>query len=165
MTPAISLDELLAWSQESSRFWKEHFDANPVLLELPCSIDNSGTVLGLVRHIWVADLRWAQRIGGLPLQSREELPTGPLEALYGLHRQAAAIFKALLDHPEQDWETILTLDYDWLPPQARAASRRKLLLHALLHSQRHWAQMATLLRTAGYPSDFKGDMIFSAVLG
>jgi uncharacterized damage-inducible protein DinB len=164
MTSAIGLDELLAWSQECSGFWKGHFDANPALLELPCSIDGAGTVQGLVRHIWVADLRWAQRIGGLPLQAREDLPAGPLEALFGLHQQAAVVFKRLLDDPAQDWETVLALDYAWLPPQLRSASRRKLMAHALLHSQRHWAQLATLLRAAGFPTGFRGDMIFSAAL-
>jgi len=69
-----------------------------------------------------------------------------------------------LDDPAQDWETVLALDYAWLPPQLRSASRRKLMAHALLHSQRHWAQLATLLRAAGFPTGFRGDMIFSAAL-
>jgi len=164
MTAAISLAELLAWSQESSAFWKAHFDLNPALLELPCGIDNAPTVQELVRHIWVADLRWAQRVGGLPLVAREDLPKGPLDALYGLHLEAVEIFKSLLDDPATDWDSELTLDYDWLPPHLRNASRRKLAGHAFLHSQRHWAQLATLVREAGFPSGFQGDLIFSSAL-
>jgi len=38
MTPAVTMEELLAWDQESSTFWKAHLDANPALLELPCGI-------------------------------------------------------------------------------------------------------------------------------
>ena len=40
-------------------------------------------------------------------------------------------------------------------------SRRKVLAHALFHSQRHWAQLATLVRAAGFPSGFRGDLLFS----
>jgi len=32
MTPAITLEELLAWNQESADFWKAHLDSNPALL-------------------------------------------------------------------------------------------------------------------------------------
>ena len=59
MTPAITLDELLAWSHESAAFWKVRFDANPALLALPCGIDSAPNVQEFVRHIWMAELRWA----------------------------------------------------------------------------------------------------------
>ncbi len=58
----------------------------------------------------------------------------------------------------------MTLDFHWLPPQARTSSRRKVMAHALFHSQRHWAQLATLVRAAGFPSGFKGDLLFSSAL-
>jgi hypothetical protein len=53
---------------------------------------------------------------------------------------------------------------DWVPPAARTFSRRKGSVHALFHSQRHWAQLATLVRNAGFPSGFKGDLLFSPAL-
>lgn len=164
MTAAITLEELLDWSQESAAFWKGHFDANPALLELPCGIDNAPNVQELVRHIWVADLRWAQRVAGLPLAAREDFPKGPLDALFGLHLEAARIFRGLLEDPATDWDGTLSLDYDWLPPQVRTSSRRKMAAHNFLHSQRHWAQLATLLRVAGFPTGFQGDLIFSLAL-
>jgi uncharacterized damage-inducible protein DinB len=36
--------------------------------------------------------------------------------------------------------------------------------HALFHGQRHWAQLATLVRVAGFPSGFKGDLLLSRAL-
>jgi len=51
-----------------------------------------------------------------------------------------------------------------LPPDARSFSRRKLAAQALFHSQRHWAQLATLVRAAGFPSGFKGDILLSSAL-
>jgi len=164
MTPAITLEELLAWNRESSSFWKAHLEANPALLELPCGIGGAANVQEFVRHIWGVELRWGQRIIGLPVSPNEEMPNGPLYVLYGLHQQAVQLYRDLLDHPAHPWDEPVTLDFPWLPPQARTVSRRKLLAHALFHSQRHWAQLATLVRAAGFPSGFKGDLIFSQSL-
>ena len=164
MTPAITLQELLVWNQESSGFWYAHLQANPALLELPCDIGGTSNVQEFVRHIWAVELRWSQRIAGLPEMPREDVPAGPLDALFGLHLQAVQVFRTLLDDPAQDWEAIKTLDYDWLPVHARKASRRKLTAHALFHSQRHWAQLAPLVREAGFPSKFQGDVLFSSAL-
>jgi uncharacterized damage-inducible protein DinB len=164
MTLAITHEELLSWNQEAAAFWKSQLEANPALLDLPCGIAGADNVQQFVRHIWGVELRWSQRIARLPETPREDVPTGPLSALFALHEQAVHIWRSLLDSPAEDWEDTLTMNYDWLPSQARTASRRKLMAHALFHSQRHWAQLATLVRHAGFPSGFKGDLIFSAAL-
>jgi uncharacterized damage-inducible protein DinB len=158
------MQELLVWSEEASAFWKQHLDANPALLELPCGIGGAATVNDLVRHIWGADLRWAQRLAAEPELPREAIPIGPLDAVYALHTQAVQIFRRLIDDPAEDWNATYTLNANWIPPDKRAMSRRKVLGHALLHSQRHWAQLATLVRTAGFPSEFRGDLLFTAGL-
>jgi uncharacterized damage-inducible protein DinB len=164
MTPAITLDELLAWSDEASKFWNAHLNANPALLELPCDIGATGNVQGFVRHIWGVELRWGQRIAGLPQLAKEDTPTGPLAALFDLHIKAVEVFRALLDNPSLKWDETMTLDFPWLPPDNRSFSKRKVAAHALFHSQRHGAQLATLVRSAGFPSGFKGDMLISSAL-
>ena len=58
MTPAITLEELLVWNQETSGFWKAHLEANPALLELPCGIGGTANVQELVAHVWGVELRW-----------------------------------------------------------------------------------------------------------
>jgi uncharacterized damage-inducible protein DinB len=162
MSLAISIEELLAWNDEASAFWKAHFEANPALLSLPCDIGGTTTVQEFVRHIWGVELRWAQRIAGQPPIPREEMPAGPLDALFEMHTSANSIVRKLLDDPAQDWNAIVALDHPWLPQDRRKASRRKLMAHMLFHSQRHWAQLATLVRAAGFPSGFYGDILFSA---
>ncbi len=161
---AITMEELLGWNEESAQFWKRLFDANPALLRLPCGIDNAPEVQELVRHNWMAELRWAQCVAGLPIVPRAELPTGPIDALFGLHLEAVRIFRALLDDPAWNWNETIALEYEWLPAPLRTASRRKIAAHALFHTQRHWAQLATLARAAGFPSGFEGDVIFSPAL-
>ena len=164
MSVGITLQELLAWNRESSRFWKDHLDANPHLLALSCDIGGTANVQEFVRHIWSAELRWGQRLAGLPVTAKEDFPSGPLDVLFELHNQADAIFRDLLAAPDESWEQTYVLDLNWVPPEQRAMSRRKVALHALFHSQRHWAQLATLVRLAGFPSGFKGDLLFSPVL-
>jgi uncharacterized damage-inducible protein DinB len=164
MTPAITLEELLAWNQESSNFWKAHLEANPALLELPCDIGGTANVLEFAGHIWGVELVWGQRIAGLPQLTREDVHVLSLDALFELHVKAVQVFRTLLDDPALNWDKTMTLDYNWLPPQARTFSRRKVAAHALFHSQRHWAQLATLVRAAGFPSGFKGDLLLSSAL-
>jgi len=164
MSIGITLEELLAWNEQSAFHWKAHLEAHPELLEVPCDIGGAGTLQGLVRHIWGAELRWGQRLAGLPLVGREKLPIGPLDSLFDLHGQATAIFRNLLVAPEQTWSEPFILDFDWVPPEERSVSRRKIAAHALFHSQRHWAQLATLARSAGFPTTFRGDLLFSPAL-
>ena len=110
MTPAITLEELLAWNDEASNFWKAHLEANPALLELPCGIGGTANVQEFVRHIWGVELRWSQRIAGLPVLAREEVPSGPLDALFDLHTEAVQVFRTLLDDPALNWDEKMTLD-------------------------------------------------------
>ncbi|MFY9856153.1 MAG: DinB family protein [Terracidiphilus sp.] len=164
MTPAVTLEELLTWSKEASNFWKAHLDANPELLKLPCGIGGAANVQEFVGHVWGVELRWAQRIAGLPVLKKEDAPAGPLDVLFGMHLKAADIFRAELDDTARNWDETMKLDVPWLPPDAPGFSRRKIAAHALFHSQRHWAQLATLVRAAGFPSGFKGDLLFSSAL-
>jgi uncharacterized damage-inducible protein DinB len=165
MTPAITLAELLAWNDEASNFWKTHLEANPALLALPCDIGGTANVQGFVRHIWGVELRWSQRIAGLPPMDRETAPQGPLEVLFGFHTEAVKNFRALLEDGSQNWEETMTLEFQQISPEKRTVSRRKVAAHALFHSQRHWAQLATLVRAAGFPSGFFGDILLSSSLG
>jgi uncharacterized damage-inducible protein DinB len=164
MTVGISMEELLGWSEESSSFWKSHLEENPTLLELPCGISGAATVQEFVRHIWAVDLRWAQRLAGTSETPRDAVPVGPLDALYDMHKQAMQIFRQMLDNPAENWQGTYTLNVSWIPPAKQSMSRRKVLAHALLHGPRHWAQLATLVRAAGFPSEFRGDFLFSSAL-
>lgn len=164
MNVGISLEELLAWNDEAARYWYEHLDINPAVLELQCDIGGSRSLQEFMRHIWLVELRWAQRLADLSVLSKEDAPTEPLEALFGLHRQAMEIFRNLLAAPQQAWDAEYALDLPSLPQDMRRPTRRKVAAHALFHSQRHYAQLATLVRHAGLPAKFGGDLLFSPVL-
>jgi hypothetical protein len=44
MSVGNTLDELLAWNEQSANYWKTHFDANPALLGLLCDIGGTHNV-------------------------------------------------------------------------------------------------------------------------
>jgi uncharacterized damage-inducible protein DinB len=87
-----------------------------------------------------------------------------LDVLFNMHLEAMKTFRSLLDAPTENWEQTMTFNFAWLQAKNRTLSRRKLMAHALFHGHRHWAQLATLLRTAGHPTGLVGDLIFSSAL-
>jgi uncharacterized damage-inducible protein DinB len=164
MSVGITLDELLAWNEEVSDWWKAHLDANPHLLELPCDIGGTKNVQEFVRHIWGVELRWSQRLAGLPVTAKEEMPTGPLDQIFALHTRAMSIFRELQAADDARWSESYTFDLPIITPEKQTMSRRKIALHALIHGHRHWAQLATLVRAAGFNSGFGGDLLFSGAI-
>jgi len=61
---AIKLEELLVDNEVSTRKWQAWFANNPAALDVPCAIYNSGTVRGLLKHIFAVELRHSQRLLG-----------------------------------------------------------------------------------------------------
>jgi uncharacterized damage-inducible protein DinB len=161
--PAITLEEMLVWNDEASTFWKAHLDANPALLQLPCGIGGNADVQAFVRHIWGAELVWSQIIRGTEITDYDVWPKGPLEALFDLHLSAVRNFRMLLDDPDTNWDE-QGVHYPWRRDEQPKPTPRKALAHVLLHSQRHWAQLSTLVRSAGFPSGFLGDLLPSLAL-
>jgi len=73
MTPAITLEELLTWNKEASNFWKTHLTptgASGIALRHR----RSANVQEFVGHVWGVELRWGQRIAGLPVLKKEDVP-------------------------------------------------------------------------------------------
>jgi hypothetical protein len=161
MPAAVMLQELLAWNEHSARTWKAHLDANPALLALPFDVGGTTDVLNFIRHIWVAELRWAQRLANVPVADSQALPTGPLEALFAVHLQAAQIFRSLFAAPQDTWNDPFEIDIEFVPVEERAVPRHRVAASALLHSQRHWAQLATIIPTDAFPWQYRCDLLFT----
>lgn len=162
MTPALTLEELLQFSDESTRHWLQFLAEHPAVQQLPCGIYNAGTVLSLVRHIVAVELRYSQRLTGLDVIAYEHIPDDSLAALGAMHTEAVERFSTLLHDSTQNWNEVI--EFQTLTAGTLRATRRKVLAHALLHSVRHWAQLSTLARAAGHPPPFAGDLLVSSAL-
>jgi hypothetical protein len=154
MTPAITLEELLAWNDESSAFWNKHLEANPRSWSCPAASAarptyrscpahlGSRTALGPAHRRPARDgpRRDPRRPAGCALRPA---PAEPSEILRGL----LPLLRQRLGRDLSRWTSIGCRPMRELSPGAR------LLGHALFHSQRHWAQLATLVRRPDSPRD------------
>jgi uncharacterized damage-inducible protein DinB len=159
----ITLEELLADNEGGTGKWQTWFAANPAALDVPCAIYNSGTVRGLLKHIFAVELRHSQRLDGEEVTAYEAIPVGSLDDLVAVHSKAIESLRRFLSGADDAaLRQIITLQT--VSAGTLHASRRKLFAHILLHSMRHWAQLSTLLREAGYKTDWPKDFLFSEAI-
>ena len=157
-SPALTATEALEWNDLTAQRWKALLAAHPQALELPCDIYGVLNVRGLLRHIFAVETRYAQRLSGEPVTPYEEIPDGSADLLFDLHDTAAAKYRRLIADSSIDWSE--KLEFTTISAGKRTASRRKILFHGLLHSIRHYAQLATLVRKHGIKPDWPMDLIF-----
>lgn len=153
--PSLTAEEAIRWNEATTNVWRKVFEEHPELLKQPCDIAKASVVGQLMQHIVAAELRYAERLADLPVSDYDSLPYDSAAAIFGVHDRAMAIFCELLTG-DVDWEEpfeFMTRSF------GRARSNRKtVFFHALFHGQRHYAQLATLVRKydvkPSYPTDF-----------
>jgi uncharacterized damage-inducible protein DinB len=159
MALTISVENLVAWNDTNAQRWHEFILATPLVLGLPCDIRNGRTVADTFQHIVAVELRYAQRLAGLPESRYEEIPKNTIDSLHAAHELALGLVRNLLANPAYDWSAELTIDT--ISAGRLRASRETILLHLTLHSMRHYAQLATLLRQLGYKTTWPMDYLFA----
>jgi len=156
----IALKELLADNKAGTEKWKAWFAANPAALDVSCDIYNSGTVRGFLKHIFAVELRHSQRLRNQEVTAYDAISADSSEELFRIHDQAVRNLEQFLstanDATLQEVISLQTVSAGTIQ-----ASRRKLCVHILLHSIRHWAQMTTLLRANRFKTDWPKDFLFS----
>lgn len=162
-TIGITLEELVGDNKASTKKWQTWFAANPAALDVPCDIYNSGTVRGLLKHIWAVELRHSQRLRGEEVIAYDAIPVGSLDDLSAVHAKAMQNLKDFLaEADDAALREVITLQT--VSAGTLHASRRKLFAHILLHSMRHWAQLSTILREAGHKTEWPKDFLFSEAM-
>ena len=158
--PVLTAEDILAWNEKTAQGWRLFLTAHPELLAQPCDIAGTKSVAELLQHIVAAQLRYAERLAGLPISDYAAIPFDSVESIYAVHDRAVTIFQQLL-----------TSDIDWSEPidfVTRTAGtlhsdRKTILFHALLHGIRHYAQLASLARQCGAKPDWPMDYLFMNV--
>ena len=160
----ISFAELLAANEAERRNWRKWFDGQPAsVLAVPLSIASTKDVREFLRHIFAVELRYAERLQGLPVTAYEALPTGSIADLFGVGEKAGTMYREYLSSAsDQDLGTVI--EFPTRTAGILRSSKRKIFLHAMLHGVRHWAQLATALREAGYPTNWPKDFLYSEVM-
>jgi uncharacterized damage-inducible protein DinB len=155
--PALTAEELIAWNDTTANRWHAFFAANPSALEIPCDIHDSATVAHLLQHIVAAQLRHAQRLAGQPIADYDAIPGASPDEFLASHNRTLALLRPLLADPTIDWAE--QFEFTTLTAGRRRSSRRTLLFHAMLHGIRHYAQLATVVRQAGFTPNISGDYL------
>jgi len=147
-TPALTAEELIAWNDATSHQWRTFVTENPTVLAVQCDIYKAETVGQLLQHIVAAELRYAERLAELPVSDYAAIPYATSDDIYATHDRALSILRTLLADPTYDWNA--QLEFNTLTQGRRRSSRRSILFHAMLHGIRHYAQLTTLVRQAGF---------------
>jgi uncharacterized damage-inducible protein DinB len=160
----ISFEELLVANQGQTRKWREWFDHQPAsVLELPLSIALAKNVREFLLHIFAVELRYAERLKGMPITAYESLPTATIADLFSIGDKAAGMYREYFAQmTDKDLATVI--EFPTRTAGVIRASKRKIVVHALLHSVRHWAQLATALREAGHPTNWGKDFLYSEIM-
>ena len=153
----IPAESLLRWNDESARHWREFLLANPTIFDLPCDIGRATTVSTLLRHIVAVELRYAQRLASQPESSYDEVPCDSPEALFATHDRALQLVRSVLADPAYDWSQ--EIEFQTISAGRIRAPRRAIFIHLLMHSIRHYAQLATLARTHGFKPSWFADYL------
>jgi len=139
--------------------WRDWFNQNPQSLDVRIDIATAPDVRTLVLHIVAVELRYSEWLLGEPITPWQSIATASADTLIAASDAAFSKFRKLLDTatPEQ-WDEMMVFPK---PMEGFKASRRKCFVHTIFHSARHWAQLATALRAAGYKQDWQHDFILS----
>lgn len=161
--PVLTCEDLLAYNREEFRRWQRWFQENPAALGVTFEIAGGKTALELLRHITVVDLRYSERLLDQSITAWEAAPMGPAQELFAIGERAFANLETFLKRASHEqWSEVITFPTRSLG--TLKGSRRKIFLHTLLHAMRHWAQMATALRSAGHAQDWQHDFLFTEVM-
>jgi uncharacterized damage-inducible protein DinB len=155
--PVLTAEEILAWNEKTARGWRQLLTTHPELLTQPCDIAGTKNVAELLQHIIAAQLRYAERLAGLPVSDYAVIPFDSVESIYVVHDRAVSIFQQLLAS-DIDWSE--SIDFVTRTAGTLHSDRKTILFHALLHSVRHYAQLASLTRQCGVKADWPMDYLF-----
>jgi uncharacterized damage-inducible protein DinB len=155
--PILSAEEILAWNEKTAQGWRQLLTRHPELLTQPCDIAGTKTVAELLRHIVAAQLRYAERLAGLPISDYDAIPFNSVESIYTTHDLSTRIFQQLFAS-NIDWNE--PIDFTTRTMGSLRSDRKTILFHALLHGIRHYAQLASLVRQCGVKPDWPMDYLF-----
>jgi hypothetical protein len=163
MSVGLSFAELLTWNDEASAFWKKHLETHSEV---------AGAAVRDWRRQGCTGVREACMDGGSAVGAAAGRCAGDCQGggpggsgpdAVWTARTGIGNLSRVADAPGGELGGIVHAQYP-RSSEPITMSRRKVMGHALLHGQRHWAQLATLVRNAGFPSDFRGDFLFSKAL-
>src|ERR1700736_627697 len=152
MQLTMSIDELIGYTQCERDKWEQWFKAGPPAA-LDAALQREGRftdVWQLMEHIFVVEKRHTQRLKQeSPLTEQTGAARGDVAALFDFGRGVRQeLTRFISSATDADLARIVELRFQ---DQRFTFTARKLIFHMQFHEIRHWAQIATAVRNAGYP--------------
>ncbi len=158
--PDMTPDNLLQWNEITAVKWRGFVNTNPAILTIPSDIREAKTVGQVLQHVSAVELRFAQRLAAQPESDYADVAYGTGDEIYATHTRALDLIRTLLADPAYDWS--VEFDFNTITAGRIRASRQAVFIHALMHSIRHYAQLATLVRQHGFKPNWPMDYLYLA---
>jgi len=159
----IKFDSLLRYNEQETAHWREWFAKQPeAVLEIPAGDAplHMGTLRDLLFHIQIVEWVYAKVLQGESWEGEwQKFDRTTVAGIFAIGAEAQPMLRAFADSATEEQ---LTRGYQITSGRGQtvAGSGRKFLIHVLLHSIRHWAQVAVLLRQQGHATDWQHDFVF-----
>lgn len=162
MTLALTFDELLRYTNGERDKWRAWFLGHPAAIEAPVQPGARFATVGkLVDHIFLVERRHLQRLQSQPVVEQTGLTGNNASPLFDYGASVRRELEQYAANLGDDADEVRTFD---IRGERMPLTTRKLLFHILLHETRHWAQIATAVRLAGFEPPGDHDLLFSAAL-
>ncbi len=133
------------------------------MLDVPILVAQAKDAREFLLHIFAVELRYAQWLNQEEISSYESLPQESVAELFSIGDRAREGYRRYLAGVT-DEDLRIVMEFPTRTAGTLRASKRKIFAHAMLHSVRHWAQLATALREAGHEARWGKDFLFSDVM-
>ena len=165
MALSLSIDELLGYTEGERVKWEQWFPKQPESA-LAAQLQREGrfpTVWSLMDHIFLTEKRHTQRLKQItPLAEQTGIAQPDTRGLFEFGRAARTEFAQFVHSAKEP--DMLRVQHFQIRDQTYSFTSRKLAFHMLMHEVRHWAQIATAVRNAGFAPPGFHDLLFSSAL-
>jgi uncharacterized damage-inducible protein DinB len=160
--PTTSIAPLFAWRDIETARWRGFFETSPHALDFAAGDGTMDTVRGLVRHIFAVELRYGQRLTGLPVTDWADFKQQGIEELFALGERARRMIDEYMASAD-DASLSGAMTFSTLTAGTITATRRKILVNVVTHGMRHWAQVTTFVRQGGVRASWPHDLLGNEV--
>ena len=158
---------LLSYNEQETARWREWFSKQPESVLQIAAGDPSkemGTIRDLLFHILIVEWVYAKVLSGENWENEwQKFDRTTVTGIFAVAAEAQPKLRAFADSAT-DAQLAKQYTITARSGQSVAGSGRKFLTHIILHSTRHWAQIAMLLRKERHSTDWQHDFIFSDVV-
>jgi len=160
---ALTVAELLDYVEDETEQWHAWFRQHPEALDVKLELAMMHDVRGVLFHIFLVELRYAERLLEKTESTPDALPKQTVDELFDIGARARKQFREFMARAsDADWSK--KISFQTLSRGMYTATKRKSFVHTFLHGMRHWAQLATALRERGMKTEWSHDILFNKAL-